>query len=603
MKINKQLLQILQNLGMEKDWAPKDTSQWQDFLKSLNEFFDRVEVDQDLMEKSLAANNETIQAGIRKSDGLEEYLLETEAELKALIASSPLGLFLSDPSGNISFVNKRFCEITGFDSQESFKRDWVDTIHADDRAEFQARWKTMRDDPSEPFDWELRFVNPINGQNNWCHVKVAAIVAGTNVRGFFGTIDDITERKQAESLLVGEKQVLEMIARNLSQRYILESILQLIENQGIPLRGSIFEVAGNGENLIQAAAINLPELLIQAHKTLPLKKVDLEKSLLNHDENALQTLNGEWETYVVAAKKYGFSKCFGFPITDSRSELIGVLVLHCEENPPTEQHLETIGFFNDLISISIERKYIQEKLENEQMKMIASSKMASLGEMAGGIAHEIMNPIAIIDGFAMRLEKIANKGKLDAESVVSHVGKIRSTVARITKIINSLRTFARDGEKELFVATKINDVIEETLEFCRQKLNYRAIKLKRGVTDDSLTIDCRSIQISQVLLNLLNNAADAVDSLEEKWIEITVKDLSEQVEIRVVDSGKGIRPDLADKIMKPYFTTKPIGKGTGLGLSLSKTIAENHGGKLWIDFSCKNTCFVVELPKRHRKAA
>jgi signal transduction histidine kinase len=105
-----------------------------------------------------------------------------------------------------------------------------------------------------------------------------------------------------------------------------------------------------------------------------------------------------------------------------------------------------------------------------------------------------------------------------------------------------------------------------------------------------------SIQISQVILNLLNNAFDAIQDATDKWIKIQTYIEHGQVQIRVTDCGHGISNEVAKKIMQPFFTTKPIGKGTGLGLSISKGIVEAHQGKLTIDTESKNTCFVITLP-------
>lgn len=109
------------------------------------------------------------------------------------------------------------------------------------------------------------------------------------------------------------------------------------------------------------------------------------------------------------------------------------------------------------------------------------------------------------------------------------------------------------------------------------------------------------MQISQVLLNLINNAADAIADLPEKKITLKIKKVTHFVEISVVDSGLGIDPAIAEKMMQPFFTTKEVGKGTGLGLSISKGIVEKHKGFISFDFNAKNTTFVISLPKAQGK--
>ncbi|HEX4924120.1 MAG TPA: ATP-binding protein, partial [Bdellovibrionales bacterium] len=117
-----------------------------------------------------------------------------------------------------------------------------------------------------------------------------------------------------------------------------------------------------------------------------------------------------------------------------------------------------------------------------------------------------------------------------------------------------------------------------------------------------LVIACRPTQISQVLLNLLNNAHDAVAEQTEKWVKLDVRDLGDSVELSVTDSGAGIPPEIQEKIMQPFFTTKQIGEGTGLGLSISKGLVDSHHGQLRLDAKSKNTRFVVLLPKTQQPA-
>ena len=114
--------------------------------------------------------------------------------------------------------------------------------------------------------------------------------------------------------------------------------------------------------------------------------------------------------------------------------------------------------------------------------------------------------------------------------------------------------------------------------------------------DETLVFQGRGTEISQVLVNLLNNADDAISKMPEKWIKLSVQNRSDWLEIRVTDSGHGIPPGDQKKLFQPFFTTKEIGKGTGLGLSISHGIVKNHGGELTLDTTSPNTCFVVRLP-------
>jgi signal transduction histidine kinase len=128
------------------------------------------------------------------------------------------------------------------------------------------------------------------------------------------------------------------------------------------------------------------------------------------------------------------------------------------------------------------------------------------------------------------------------------------------------------------------------------------LKFNFPVEAGSITLQCRAVEVSQVLVNLLNNAYDAIEGFSQKWIEIKVEESNESVILKVIDCGSGVNPEISDKILKPFFTTKAAGKGTGLGLSISQRIVEAHRGQFTIDTNAKNTTFVVELPKKQPNA-
>lgn len=240
-------------------------------------------------------------------------------------------------------------------------------------------------------------------------------------------------------------------------------------------------------------------------------------------------------------------------------------------------------------------KLAQEELKNHHEQLIASAKLSSLGEMAAGIAHEINNPLSIIYGLASQTQKKQETGTLEPEKLANNLSTILTTTERIAKIVRGLRTFSRDVNDDPLTPTAIVQIIDDTLELCKEKFRFHSIDLQIFCQNDSV-IDCRPSQISQVLMNLLNNAYDAVETVDRKWIQVSVIEKGDKAVISVVDSGNGIPVECQHKIMLPFFTTKSIGRGTGLGLSISTGIAEGHGGKLYYDASHPHTRFVLELP-------
>lgn len=238
-----------------------------------------------------------------------------------------------------------------------------------------------------------------------------------------------------------------------------------------------------------------------------------------------------------------------------------------------------------------------EELEEQRKQTIQSAKFSSLGEMASGIAHEINNPLAVIVARSTHIREMAAKGDFDRDKLISYSTKIEQTANRVSKIIKGLRSFARNSEKDPFTSVPLETIIEGTLDLCRERLKNNSIEL-RLETPPPIAIDCREFQISQVLLNLLNNSLDAIENSAEKWVAIKYKDRGNGLEIHVSDSGPGIPDNLKEKIMQPFFTTKEVGKGTGLGLSISRGILLDHNGSLLLNTASPHTCFIVSLPKR-----
>ncbi len=253
-----------------------------------------------------------------------------------------------------------------------------------------------------------------------------------------------------------------------------------------------------------------------------------------------------------------------------------------------------------LVGIDVtERARLIAQVEAERQRAQFAQKMSVLGEMAGGIAHEINNPVAIIYGKARLLTLLADRPD-QAKRVADAAKSIEETAMRIARIVQGLRSFARDGDRDPFQTVSLAAVVDETLALCETRLKHQGVSVEVRLPEDkALTFDCRPTQISQVLLNLISNANDAISRLTERWIRVEALDLGEEIELAVVDSGRGIPPDVAARIFHPFFTTKEVGKGTGLGLSISRGIAETHGGRLSLDTVSGHTRFAMRLPKRH----
>ncbi|MCB0365325.1 MAG: GHKL domain-containing protein [Bdellovibrionaceae bacterium] len=236
-------------------------------------------------------------------------------------------------------------------------------------------------------------------------------------------------------------------------------------------------------------------------------------------------------------------------------------------------------------------------LKEEQARTVQASKLSTLGEMAGGVAHEINNPLTIIQGYAEILGQQVKRNRLDPAQLTKISDGITATTARIAKIVRSLRTYARDDSAAPFQAASMGMIVDDTLSLCQEKLKNNNVRLDYTPPAEPIMIQCREVQVSQVLLNLVQNAMDAIDGHQgEKWIRVELNKRDQYCQMRVTDCGAGIPPDVQEKILQPFFTTKEIGKGTGLGLSISRSIMKDHKGRFFYDQDHPNTSFVAEIP-------
>lgn len=243
----------------------------------------------------------------------------------------------------------------------------------------------------------------------------------------------------------------------------------------------------------------------------------------------------------------------------------------------------------------IEQANLEKKLQ--EAKALNAARLASLGEMAAGIAHEINNPLTIVKGSVFSIsKKLRNEDSIPKEYLEKTFEKIDRAVERITKIIRNMKKVSRDSALEDIQQVNLKSLIEDTLEYYNEKFRKLDIDFTVDYTKNPDVI-VREVELSQVLTNILNNCNDAISELRDKWIQVEVKDDEENAFIIITDSGAGITEDLEEKIFNPFFTTKDIGKGTGLGLSISKEAMRKMDGDIYLNRNSENTQFVVKIKK------
>jgi signal transduction histidine kinase len=273
-----------------------------------------------------------------------------------------------------------------------------------------------------------------------------------------------------------------------------------------------------------------------------------------------------------------------------------------------EEDLRALTLFADQAALALEKAQLyrdsQRQLEKllsvldelgrTQAQLIHSEKLASLGVLAGGVAHEINNPLMVILGrtelMLMDEDKLPEGGKTNLETV-------RHETERIASIVQNLLTFSRKSRQEKIETVHVNDVLDRTLLLSEHQLTVGNVNVRREFDPDLPTIMANPGQLQQVFMNLIINAHHAMGEGGNLTVRTGMVP-DDRVSIEISDTGCGIAPEDVNRIFDPFFTTKEEGKGTGLGLAVSRNIVDNHGGEIGVQSRLGlGTTFRVILPK------
>jgi C4-dicarboxylate-specific signal transduction histidine kinase len=257
-----------------------------------------------------------------------------------------------------------------------------------------------------------------------------------------------------------------------------------------------------------------------------------------------------------------------------------------------------IHIMGDLRSTTQVMERREQELRDKQEQLVQAGKLATLGELTTGVAHELNNPLNNIGLYVGNVIDRIHMGELSTESAREDLEKAMEQVRKATEIISHLRTFGR-AAPVTFEAVDVDEVIERALSLMQEQLRLRAIDVDLDLCPDALIVQGNPIQLEQVFINLLTNARDALSEVPEERKKIRIVSSLERDRIRIVfeDTGPGIPPEIAKRVFDPFFTTKEVGTGTGLGLSITYSIVKEHGG----DISLSKTpgggaTFTVEVP-------
>lgn len=287
----------------------------------------------------------------------------------------------------------------------------------------------------------------------------------------------------------------------------------------------------------------------------------------------------------------------------AQGEVVGVMEAVNKQAADTSFNEEDMDMALSLAHVAaaaIVNARLYAELRDTQADMVLAGKLAALGTMASGIAHELNQPLTGILGFVQLLLRKARSGMLDGAEAQRHLEFVERQVRRMTHIINHMRTFAHPSPTESG-SVELNRVIEDALTLVQGQMNDNRVRISLALDPALPSIAGDAGRLEEVVINLLANASEAVLPKDEPSREILVatRALEDQqgVQMQIRDRGTGILPENLPRIFDPFFTTRPRGKGTGLGLSLSYRIVRDHGGTIEVESAMgEGTTFSVLLP-------
>ena len=257
-----------------------------------------------------------------------------------------------------------------------------------------------------------------------------------------------------------------------------------------------------------------------------------------------------------------------------------------------EQH-QLLSNFNK--NLEDEIKVRTQTIAKQQLSLASAQTLASIGTMAGGMAHEMNNPLTIIKMCSETIAQKLNGPFLPKDQILNYNNKIIDAVGRIADIVGSLQTLSKNTDRSESIES-LEKTIGLALLVTRQQQAESFVKVM-VLCQEGITINCNKSKIVIAFSNLIKNAIEAASAESEKWVKIGAQMYdNETVEIMFTDSGKGIDKEILDKIFLPFFTTKDVNQGKGLGLSLAERIFKAHSGSILYDRSMVPPCFVVRLP-------